>query len=155
MHMMLNRRTTAAMAAATVLAGASLIGTVSPARANAAECQNGANGFTDVPDTLTGTIQRSAPLSAGVTVTLQSGAVSGATRGWARISGGTNAGDRVWMDWTTNGGSSWLQCGPFTVGGAGQPRASAAKETNPSPGYQLRACGALAGTQPIKCTSWW
>jgi hypothetical protein len=128
---------------------------VAPAPANAAACANRANGFTDVPDTLSGTIQRSVPLSPGVTVTLETGAVSGATRGWAKISGGTTAGDRVWMDWTTNGGTSWLQCGPFTVGHAGQSRTSAAKETNPSPSYQFRACGQLAGNQPIRCTSWW
>jgi Protein kinase domain/Bacterial Ig-like domain (group 2) len=123
--------------------------------ANAAACVNGANGFIDIPDTLSGTVQRSVPLSPGVTVTLESGTVSGAVRGWAKIGGGTAAGDRVWMDWTTNAGASWLQCGPFAVDRAGQSKTSAAKETNPSPRYQLRACGQLAGNQPIRCTSWW
>jgi hypothetical protein len=59
------------------------------------------------------------------------------------------------MDWTTNAGASWLQCGPFTVGIAGHSKTSAARPTNPSPSYQFRACGQLAGNQPIKCTSWW
>jgi hypothetical protein len=128
---------------------------VASAPANAAACEKGANGFTDIPDTLSGTVQRTVSLSPGVTVTLESGAVSGATRGWAKISGGTSVGDRVWMDWTTNGDASWLQCGPFTVGSAGHSKTSAAKQTNPSPSYQFRACGQLAGNQPIKCTTWW
>jgi hypothetical protein len=128
---------------------------VASAAANAAACTNGANGFTDISDTLSGTVQRTVSLSPGVTVTLESGPVSGATRGWAKISGGTGVGDRVWMDWTTNGGASWLQCGPFTVGSAGHSKTSAARQTNPSAGYQFRACGQLAGNQPIKCTTWW
>jgi hypothetical protein len=122
---------------------------------NAAACEHGAHGFIDIPDTQSGTVQRTVALSPGVTVTLQSGTISGATRGWAKISGGTSAGDRVWMDWTTDGGTSWLQCGPFTVGSAGHTKTSAAKQTSSAASYQFRACGQLAGNQPIKCTSWW
>ena len=155
MQRMSNHRMRAAVVVAGVLAGTSVSGTMSPAHANAAACENGANGFAEIPGTLAGTVQRSVSLSDGVTVTLESGSVSGATRGWARISGRTTVGDRVWMDWTTNGGASWLQCGPFTVGSAGQSRTTAAKQTSSSPDYQFRACGALAGNQPVQCTSWW
>jgi Protein kinase domain/Bacterial Ig-like domain (group 2) len=126
-----------------------------PSSGTAVACVNGANGFTDISDTLSGTVERSLSLSPGVTLTLQAGTVSGAQRGWAKISGGTSAGDRVWMDWTTSAGRTWVRCGPFTVDRAGRSKTTAALRTSPSPSYQLRACGALAGDQPMRCTAWW
>ncbi len=54
------------------------------------------------------------------------------------------------MDWTTNGGSSWLQCGPFTVGTTGTSKTSAAQTTGTSSSYKFRACGkASTGSRPL------
>jgi hypothetical protein len=120
----------------------------------ASDCENGANGFIDISDTLSGTIQRSVALEFGLTVTLQSGTVSGAQRGWAKISGPTIANDLVWMDWTQNSGSTWLQCGPFSVDGTNLTKTSAAKTTSSLASYQFRACGRPVGGNS-HCTSWW
>ncbi|MBV9688995.1 MAG: hypothetical protein JO202_04705 [Ktedonobacteraceae bacterium] len=121
----------------------------------ASDCEGGANGFVDISDSLSGTVQRSVDMGAGVTVTLESGQVKGAQRGWAKISGQTLQNDQVWMDWTTDGGSTWLQCGPFYVDHDGYSKTSAAKNTSSDPNYQFRACGSLAGVGDVKCTSWW
>lgn len=121
----------------------------------ASDCEAGANGFIDISDGLSGTVRRSADLGFNVLLTLESGSVSGATRGWAKISGATISGDQVWMDWTVDGGAHVkVQCGPFTVGGTGMSKTSAAKVTSSSPTYQFRACGHLAGFSST-CTSWW
>lgn len=120
----------------------------------ASDCENGANGFIDISDSLSGTVQRSVALDFGLTATLQSGTVSGLQRGWAKISGPTIAGDLVWMDWTQNSGSTWLQCGPFSVDGTNLTKTSAAKTTSSLASFQFRACGrAVGGTS--HCTSWW
>jgi hypothetical protein len=148
------RRGATMAAAGLMLAGGMAVTGAPPASATAAQCEHGANGFVDIPDTLSGTVQRSVSLGAGVTVTLQSGTVSGHQRGWAKISGSTFPGDLVWMDWTTNGGASWLQCGPFSVGGFNKTKTSAAKTTSSSSTYQFRACGTGVGLAN-RCTSWW
>jgi hypothetical protein len=124
----------------------------------ASDCEFGANGFIDIPDNLSGTIRRSRSLGAGVLLTLESGPVAGAQRGWAKISGATIPGDQVLMDWTIDAGASVkVRCGPFTVGSNGMSKTSAAKVTNPSPSYQFRACGRLAGAATFTCTTpqWW
>lgn len=126
--------------------------TVSPK--TPAQCENGANGFIDISDSATGTVQRSVSLGFGVTAQLHSGSVSGAQRGWAKIVGSTISGDQIWMDWTTNGGSSWLQCGPFSVSSAGATKTSAAKTTSSSSLYLFRACGRAVGGS-TQCTAWW
>src|SRR5258705_5823392 len=87
-------------------------GTSETAQAASTDCEGGVNGFIDISDSLSGTVQRSLDMGFGVTVTLQSGTVAGAQRGWAKISGSTLAGDLVWMDWTKNNWASWIQCWP-------------------------------------------
>src|SRR5215831_261826 len=42
----------------------------------ASDCEGGANGFIDISDSLSGTVQRTVALEFGLTVTLQSGTVS-------------------------------------------------------------------------------
>ncbi|MFI9824315.1 hypothetical protein ACIHFC_28220 [Streptomyces sp. NPDC052013] len=126
------------------------------AHATAAQCQNGANGFIDISDDASGTVVRSIDMGAGRTVTLHHGNIRGLQRGWAKISGTTVNGDLVWMDWTTNGGSKWLQCGPFAVDrGPGTSKTSAAKTTSTDKNYRFRACGYLKNAGQTKCTSWW
>jgi hypothetical protein len=136
--------------------GLAIAGPATTASASAAACEGGANGFIDISDDLSGNVARSLYLGAGVTITLQYGNVAGAQRGWAKISGSTLNGDLVWMDWTTNGGASWLQCGPFVVDrGNGTSKTSAAKRTSSSTSYKFRACGKLLGGSTTKCTTWW
>ncbi|MGW4650799.1 hypothetical protein [Kitasatospora sp. NPDC004289] len=132
-------------------------GPAGPATATVADCNNGANGFVDIPDNLSGTVARSADLGNGRTVTLQHGNVAGAQRGWAELSGATQPSDLVWMDWTTNGGTSWLQCGPFSSDqGWGQSKTSAAKATNSSSQYVFRACARSFSPYDLgRCSTWW
>lgn len=120
----------------------------------ASDCENGANGFIDISDSLSGTVQRSVALAFGLTATLQSGTVAGLQRGWAKISGPTIAGDRIWMDWTQDSGQHWLRCGPFSVDGANLTKTSAAKKTENIDSYQFRACGQPVG-EKSHCTTWW
>ncbi|GAA0915295.1 hypothetical protein [Virgisporangium aurantiacum] len=129
-----------------------------PGLRSAADCEGGRNGFVDIPDTLRGTVAPVAnnprDLGFGVRAILYYGNVGGVQRGWAMIDGSTITGDLVWMDWTTNGGASWLQCGPFSVGGTGRTKTSAAKNTSSSALWQFRACGRAVGGQS-RCTNWW
>jgi hypothetical protein len=154
--MRITRRIAAAAAVCGLALGALAAG-IEPASASEADCANGANGFVDIPDNLaTGSRARPAiNMGSGVTLELRYGTVYGRQRGWARIYGDLLEGDRVWMDWTTNGGASWLQCGPFYAGGLNS-KTSAAKSTNPSPTYQFRACARLQYIEVTRCTTpWW
>jgi len=124
--------------------------------ATSSDCVGGANGFIDIPDTLTGTLRRSVSLGAGVTIKLYSGTVAGAQRGWAKIEGTTTRGDQVRMDWSTDAFQSVrVFCGPFTVTASNQTLTSAAKKTDPDPRYQFRACGNLEGETESTCTAPW
>lgn len=119
-----------------------------------AQCTNGANGFVNVAyNYAAGTTAQSRTVTTGVTVQLRFGPINGVQRGWARISGSTRPGDLVWMDWTTSGGSTWIQCGPFSVSTAGNPNTSAAQRTNSSTSWLFRACGKRPNG-PSVCTSW-
>jgi hypothetical protein len=120
------------------------------------DCLNGANGFVNIPDDKSGTVAKRVSLGDGVTVTLEYGTVDGQQRAWAKISGPTLPDDRVWMDWTTDPGHhTWLQCGPWEVDRAHHSKTSAAKDTNPDPNWQFRACGDRRQVRPAKCTDWW
>ena len=127
----------------------------SAAQASAADCERGANGFVDISDSRSGTVQRTVDLTHGTKVELHSGVVNGVASGWAKISGNTVSSDRVWMDWTRDGGSTWLQCGPFEVGNL-TTKTSASKATSSSSSYRFRACGdsRVVGVT-ARCTSWW
>ncbi|MGW7400913.1 hypothetical protein ACWGH7_31095 [Streptomyces cyaneofuscatus] len=148
------RRALASSLAAIGLTCAALLVPTATAHAAPQDCEGGRNGFIDISDNATGTPIRTLDMGSGVSITLQYGNISGSQRGWAKISGRAFSGDRVWMDWTTNGGSSWLQCGPFTVGTTGTSKTSAAKTTSTSSSYKFRACGNLNGG-PVRCTTWW
>ncbi len=130
-------------------------------------CEKGPNGFVDIPPDLPGTRVPSPKgkqyirdvtnigrdvTNTGVFVTLE----HNQKLGWAKISGKTERGDRVWMEWTWDGGSHWLPCGPFSVDTAGQSKTSAAKviheeETK----WQFRACGERPTRGIATCTDWW
>ncbi|MFL6123189.1 hypothetical protein [Actinophytocola sp.] len=129
------------------------------ASATAAECSGGQHGFVDISDSLTGAVVREIDFKGGYTLTLETGQVHGVSRGWAHLTGPIRL-HTVWMDWTTNGGTSWLQCGPFSSAGAPvSSLTSAAKETNPAPNWRFRACMLMKNSADddgaVYCTSWW
>jgi len=88
------------------------------------------------------------------TVMLMTGTVAGRQMAWARI---TNAhyGDRVWLDWSANGGMTWMQCGPFPVTTA----TGVTKAAGLDPSLVFRACGdtpiPAAGATRNACTLYW
>jgi len=87
-------------------------------------------------------------------VELVTGTVDGRQMAWARIQA-AGYGDRVWMDWSQNGGRTWVQCGPFLVAGAAY--ATRAHEIDPQ--WKFRACGdtpiAAQGSPRDNCTEFW
>ncbi|WP_329571401.1 hypothetical protein [Kitasatospora sp. NBC_01266] len=141
----------AAVAAALALgAGLLIAAPAGPAAASASDCAGGANGFVDISDNASGTVQRSISHE-GDTITLQStGGV-----GFAKMQGATRSGESIWMDWTRDGGHTWLQCGPFGIDhGDNSSKTSAGKATSSDPNYRFRACGQTLD-QAISCTDWW
>ncbi|GAA0664261.1 hypothetical protein GCM10010193_14500 [Kitasatospora atroaurantiaca] len=148
---MFKLRTLASTTAALALgAGLLIVGPAGPAQASAADCSHGANGFVDISDNASGTVQRSVS-HFGDTITLQ----SAGGHGFAKIEGATTSSESVWMDWTQDGGRTWLQCGPFQVDkGNGSSKTSAAKATSSNSAYMFRACG-YTQDGVITCTSWW
>ncbi|MBP2579564.1 hypothetical protein J3A78_000042 [Streptomyces sp. PvR006] len=149
------RSTATVVAGVLVTAGVTVFGVSGPAQASPADCEGGANGFVDIPDNLSGTVGTQRTIGGGTRISIQYATLGGVQRGWAKIDGWTLPGDKVWMDWTTNGGSSWLQCGPFVVGAQDTPKTSAAKNTTSSSAWKFRACAALAPAGPPLCTNWW
>jgi hypothetical protein len=105
----------------------------------------------DISDNASGTVRESV-VHDGDTISLQ----TAGSRGFAKISGSTvNGVESVWMDWTRDGGSTWLQCGPFTVNkGNGSSKTSAAQSESSSNLWRFRACGYTAD-RAITCTNWW
>jgi transcriptional regulator with XRE-family HTH domain len=70
------------------------------------------------------------------TVQLVTGTIGGRQMAWAQITG-ARYGDRVWMDWSQNGGVTWTQCGPFTT-----TTATFSSRAHPiGPAWRFRACG--------------
>ncbi|MEU1626297.1 hypothetical protein ABZ746_13430 [Streptomyces sp. NPDC020096] len=145
----------AGAASALVLSLGSVVGVgmaVAPAaHAAASDCEHGANGFVDISDNASGTVERSVSHD-GDTISLQ----SAGGRGFAKIEGNTvNGTESVWMDWTQDGGQTWLQCGPFNVShGNGSSKTSAAQRESSSNLWRFRACGYTADGA-ITCTDWW
>ena len=122
--------------------------------AGAADCENGANGFMDIPDDMSGTVRREVSLDSDVNATLETGMIAGQQRVFARLSGSTVRGDVVSMDWTQDGGYSWLQCGPFSVENNGEAETTPAKTVSSYPGNMYRACGRTMGGS-YRCSAWW
>jgi hypothetical protein len=145
------------MLAATAVAMGSMVAiTAGTASATAAQCAHGANGFVDISNSLSGDIVAVDDPDLGF-VRLETGTVGGVKRGWAMVDiGGTSpltTADSVWMDWSQDGGRTWLQCGPFNAQNGMRTITSAAKATNPSPNWVFRAGGFVAGYQRL--TGWY
>jgi hypothetical protein len=152
-----NRLASAAAAVLLIAATTSLV-TAGTANASAGDCAGGANGFTDIPDDLDGAIVRPSPPPTGgyEQVWLQTGTVNGRQQAWAYLWGGSYTsvrdGDQVWMDWTRDGGRTWIQCGPFTSYNKFSIT-SAAQVTSNDPNWRFRAGASISGR--ISVTDWW
>ncbi|MFD5143613.1 DUF2690 domain-containing protein [Streptomyces sp. NPDC058401] len=70
--------------------------------------------------------------------------------GWGRIYA-ADPGDMVWVDRSSNGGSSWTALGVTTV--------QSGTDTHTPPfndaGYLMRACAKNDSTQHVHCTGWY
>lgn len=143
-----------AILVAGIATNASLAFSAAPASASIAECTNGANGFVSIAYNRSGAVIHSVDLGGGRRAELHRGLVNGVDRGWAKITGSTRVGDKVWLDWSTTGGNGWLQCGPWSVNSNGSPNTSAAQRVTSDPAWVFRACGIIVGGT-TKCTPWW
>lgn len=149
----MNLRRLISAAAAALMATSLVVAAPSAASATPAQCLGGANGFVNIPDDLQGTIA-SQRAGNGATVYLQFGQVNGVQRGWTMLgahSGMLLSGDeQFWMDWSTDGGRNWIQCGPFTAVALSRGHTTPAQRTHPS--YLFRG-GALVRGQ-LLLTDW-
>ncbi|KRD19943.1 MULTISPECIES: hypothetical protein [unclassified Streptomyces] len=143
-----------AAAAALLAGGMTLLGPAGSAQAAASDCEGGRNGFIDISDNAYDTTARQVTLwSEGINISLQYGNIRGVQRGWALIAGDVQPGNQVWLDWTRDGGRTWIQCGPFTSRG-GENKTSAAQRTSSDANWKFRACGSTRSG--IHCTDpWW
>jgi hypothetical protein len=144
------------LATAVVLLGASLVlssGTA-PAQATAAQCTPPTNGFVNPISGANAHVVRYFNY-AGTTTSLQWKYVNGVQVGFAYIGGSTAPGDLVWMDWSRDGGRTWIQCGPFSVIDWGAGRRTYAQRTSSDSRWVFRACSRLYGDTVSQCTTWW
>ncbi|MFC9503751.1 hypothetical protein [Streptomyces sp. NPDC057002] len=157
--------------AAALMLGAGLVaGSSGAAQAAASDCTGGANGFTDIPDSLSGRGVAGAGAlvinnpHAVASYAMQTGTVGGRQMGWGVLTTG-GAGDwgptakgHVWMDVTNDNKQSWIQCGPFATFSAGARLTTAAYPTSSSASRAFRVCAQLTSlgtTSSIACTPWW
>jgi hypothetical protein len=57
------------------------------------------------------------------------------------------------MDWSRDGGRTWLQCGPFTSNNYENTMTSPAQVTSNDPNWKFRAGASINGH--ISVTDWW
>ncbi|MET7698661.1 hypothetical protein [Streptomyces sp. NPDC005485] len=153
----LRRGLTATAAALSLGCGLSIAGPAGFAHAAASDCDGGRNGFTDISDSLTGRVVPGYPFEIGGShFSLEYGTVGGVQRGWAHLaaSGISFPQDEVWMDWTRDGGASWIQCGPFTLGSKSS-KTTAAQHTSNDHNWRFRACGKVYPSGYSYCGPWW
>jgi hypothetical protein len=157
--------------AATLLGAGLAAGSTGTAQAAASDCEGGANGFTDIPNSLSGrgvagggglTVRNSAGQYSVASFGMQAGYVAGREMGWGYLqtsstwAAGTTG--SVWMDVTNNSGSSWIQCGPFWTSSSNTRLTTAAYPTSSSSSRQFRVCAHLmlgSADGGITCTNWW
>ncbi|GKQ38453.1 hypothetical protein [Streptomyces sp. A012304] len=156
--------------AAFVLGAGLLAGSSGTAQAAASDCTGGANGFTDIPDSLSGrgvagagALLISNP-HAVASWAMQSGNVGGRQMGWGVLSTGgpSNWGPGVraivWMYVTNDNKASVITCGPFEVRSAGTRITTPAYPTSSSPSRAFQVCAVLYGpgeNYDTGCSSWW
>jgi hypothetical protein len=148
-------------AAGVLLAGGVTVAMPGTALASASDCERGTNGFRDISDSLVGVaagprdmlLRPSDPQGLVGRIGLRAVTIDDKVYGFAALTV-PRAGDDVWMDWTLDGSTVHVQCGPFKAGRDGFQLTSAAKVTDNSPNYRFRACGG-GGGQAVQCTDWW
>jgi hypothetical protein len=146
-----------ALASVTILLmGTIMVAAPEVASATAADCAGGANGFVDIPDNLSGLDVEDVETGAGHWLYLNFGKVNGVTRGWAQLFSSSSSlenwlprEDSVWLDWSQDGGRSWLQCGPFYNSSGKLSITSAAKQTSSSSTWVFRAGARDHGQQVL------
>ncbi|GHH95722.1 hypothetical protein [Streptomyces capillispiralis] len=159
--------------AAALMLGAGLVaGSSGAAQAAASDCTGGRNGFTDIPDSLSGRGVAGAgalvvefPVNvpyAVVSYAMQTGTVGGRQMGWGVLSSGSiwgpGATGQVWMDVTNDNKQSWIQCGPFYLSSANGRITTPAYPTSSSTSRAFRVCAMAAipvRDTGITCTPWW
>jgi hypothetical protein len=144
------------LATALVLAAAGLVATTgaAPAHATIAQCTPPTNGFVNPINGDNAHVVRYFN-AIGTTTSLQWKYLNGRQVVFAYLGGDTFPYDRVWMDWSRNGGLTWIQCGPFTVQNLHQGRRTYAQRTTTDPRWIMRACSRLSGEEISRCTPWW
>jgi hypothetical protein len=148
------RRRLLSFFAALSLLGVPAVAEAAPAAASPADCTPPAHGFVRV--TSGDNAHVVSYFNNGPTTTsLQWKYVGGVQVGYAYLGGSVVVGDLVWMDWTTNNGRSWLQCGPFPIQQYFVGRRTYGKATSSNPSYRFRACSRLLGDANSYCTPWW
>jgi hypothetical protein len=125
-----------------------------PAAASPADCTPPAHGFVRVVSGDNAHIV-SYYKNGPTTTSLQWKYIGGVQTGYAYLGGTVIAGDLVWMDWTTNNGRTWLQCGPFPIQQFNVGRRTDGKATGSNPNYRFRRCSRLVGDDYSLCTGWW
>jgi hypothetical protein len=166
------RRFFSTVTAMIVMGTGLILGAPGTAQAAASDCTGGANGFTDIPDSLSG---RAVGGGGGLVASdsrgnsigsygMQAGYVNGREMGWGYLQTSGSwiyeTVGYVWMDVTNNGGSSWIQCGPFQTFEHNKRLTTAAYPTSSSSSRAFRVCAevklvASHGTSGIQCTPWW
>lgn len=155
--------TAAVTLAATTLAGS--IGLAGPAQAapgpgapvRPADCQPGRHGFVatprHVPDAIT---KERVHLVAREVLELRQGRLNGRRVIWARVLGTLHPNDRFWLDWSRDGGRTFLRCGPFLVGNRRVAAWTPAHPANPGARWVFRAGAQRApSTRAPAYTGWW
>ncbi|WP_217212589.1 hypothetical protein [Streptomyces sp. AC550_RSS872] len=166
------RRIFSVGAAALMLGAGLVVGSSGAAQAEPSDCTGGANGFTDIPDSLSGR----GVAGAGAVIAdfggrpwavasygMHTGTVGGRQMGWGVLSTssstwGAGAIGVVWMDVTNDGKNSWIQCGPFTTTASGARITTPAYPTSNSASRAFRVCAQVTSASPqsgITCTPWW
>ncbi len=159
-------------ATALALAAGLVAGSSGTSQAAASDCAGGVNGFTDIPDSLSGR----GVAGAGAVIAnfggrpwaiasyeMHTGTVGGRQMGWGVLSTssstwGPSAMGRVWMDVTNDGKKSWIQCGPFDTTARGARITTPAYPTSNSASRAFRVCAQVSSVSPqsdILCTPWW
>jgi hypothetical protein len=164
------RRILSVGTAAFVLGAGLLAGSSGVAQAAASDCTGGANGFTDIPDSLSGqgvagagSLVISNP-HAVASWAMQAGYVGGRQMGWGVLSTG-GASDwgpgvraSVWMYVTNDNKATLITCGPFEVKSAGVRITTPAYPTSSSASRAFQVCAVLYSPGEINgatCTPWW
>lgn len=150
------RRRSVSVLSALILAASALVASAPAASATPAQCTPPANGFVSHGN-VTGHVVRYFTTYETAT-SLQWGRLSnGRQIVFAYLGGDVLKNDQVWMDWSRDGGRTWIQCGPFPMQADGRGRRTHAQYTKANDDrWVMRACSRLDGATYSYCTSpWW